>query len=179
MITVEAKAWLVDCRKAKELSYPHVEGAAAGPCASISRPRGRDYLTSPEGTVRKILNKEELNCTNWPVAIASAAHDDDLALMQRIDELFTAGPFLGSGRMTTMPRAEGHAVNRKRIRRLMRKMGVDVLGKRSNQENRSRGHNDGGPLHQIRAPFNCHCGIRARNSFVNHGKSCFVRVNSF
>lgn len=33
-----------------------------------------------------------------------------LALMRRIDELFTAGPFLGSRRMTAMLRAEGHAV---------------------------------------------------------------------
>jgi putative transposase len=38
------------------------------------------------------------------------ANDNDLSLMQRIDELFTAWPFLGLRRMTTMLRAEGHAV---------------------------------------------------------------------
>ena len=43
----------------------------------------------------------------------SAAHDDDdLALMRRIDELFTAWPFLGSRRMTVMLRAQAHAINR-------------------------------------------------------------------
>jgi putative transposase len=32
----------------------------------------------------------------------SAANNNDLALMRRIDELFTAWPFLGSRRMTKM-----------------------------------------------------------------------------
>ena len=49
-------------------------------------------------------------------------------LMRRIDELFTAWPFLGSRRMTAMLRAEGHAVNRKRVQRLMRLMGLAALG---------------------------------------------------
>ncbi|MEY9633450.1 transposase-like protein [Bradyrhizobium japonicum] len=35
------------------------------------------------------------------------ANDNDLALMQRIDELFTAWPFLGSRRMTAMLRLRG------------------------------------------------------------------------
>lgn len=57
-----------------------------------------------------------------------AANDNDLALMRRIDELFLAWPFLGSRRMTAMLRAEGHGVNRKRVRRLMRTMGIAALG---------------------------------------------------
>jgi hypothetical protein len=40
--------------------------------------------------------------------------------MRRIDELFTAWPFLGSRRVTEPLRAEGRSVNRKRVRRLMR-----------------------------------------------------------
>ena len=56
------------------------------------------------------------------------ADDNDLGLMRRLDELFTAWPFLGSWRMTAMLRAEGHAINRKRVRRLMRKMGIAALG---------------------------------------------------
>jgi putative transposase len=58
----------------------------------------------------------------------AAANDNDLVLMRRIDKLFTTWPFLGSRRMTTLLRAEGHAVNRKRIRRLMREMGIAALG---------------------------------------------------
>ena len=56
------------------------------------------------------------------------ANDNDLALMRRIDELFTAWPFLGSRRMAAMLRAEGCVVNRKRAQRLMRRMGIAALG---------------------------------------------------
>src|SRR6267154_2802802 len=54
--------------------------------------------------------------------------DRDLALMRRLDELFTAWPFLGSRRMTALLRAEGYPVNRKRVQRLMRQMGIAALG---------------------------------------------------
>jgi hypothetical protein len=50
---------------------------------------------------------------------SAANDDDDPALLWRIDELFTTWPFLGS-RLMAMLRAEGHAVNRKLVQRLMR-----------------------------------------------------------
>src|SRR5215468_9562267 len=56
------------------------------------------------------------------------ASDDDLALMRRIDELFTAWPFLGSRRMARLLGQDGRAVNRKRVQRLMRLMGIAALG---------------------------------------------------
>jgi putative transposase len=56
------------------------------------------------------------------------ANDNDLALTRRIDELFTAWPFLGSRRLTTLLRSEGHAINRKRVQRPMRQMGIAALG---------------------------------------------------
>jgi putative transposase len=68
------------------------------------------------------------------------ANDDDLALMRRIDELFTAWPFLGSRRMTAMLRAEGNAVNRKRVQRLMRKMGIAALGPKPRTTKPAPGH---------------------------------------
>ncbi len=58
------------------------------------------------------------------------ASDDDLGLMRRIDELFTAWPFLGSPRMARLLTGDGHAVNRKRVQRLMRLMGIAALGQR-------------------------------------------------
>ena len=68
------------------------------------------------------------------------ANDDDLALMRRIDELFTAWPFLGSRRMTAMLKAEGLKVNRKRVQRLMRKMGIAALGPKPNTTKPAPGH---------------------------------------
>jgi putative transposase len=68
------------------------------------------------------------------------ANDNDLALMRRIDELFTAWPFLGSRRMTAMLRADGHDINRKRMRRLMRKMGIAALGPKPRTTKPAPGH---------------------------------------
>src|SRR6202008_3341754 len=56
------------------------------------------------------------------------ANDNDLLLMRRLDELYMDWPFLGSRRMTALLRAEGHRVNRKRVQRLMRRMGIAALG---------------------------------------------------
>jgi putative transposase len=59
---------------------------------------------------------------------ASANDDDDLALMRRIDELFLQFPFLGSRRIAAMLASETAPVNRKRVQRLMRRMGIAALG---------------------------------------------------
>ena len=68
------------------------------------------------------------------------ANDDDLTLLRRIDELFTRWPFLGSRRMTAMLRAEGQAINRKRVQRLMRRMGIAALGPKPWTTKPSPGH---------------------------------------
>jgi putative transposase len=65
------------------------------------------------------------------------ANDDDLALMRRIDELFTRWPFLGSRRMAAMLRAEGQAVNRKHVQRLM---GIAALGPKPRTTKPAPGH---------------------------------------
>jgi putative transposase len=56
--------------------------------------------------------------------------EENLALMRRIDELYTAPPFYGSRKMTTVLRREGWAINRKRVRRLLRLMGLQSLAPR-------------------------------------------------
>jgi putative transposase len=65
---------------------------------------------------------------------------DDLALMRRLDELFTTWPFLGSRRMTAMLRAEGRTINRKRVQRLMRTMGIAALGPKPRTTRPAPGH---------------------------------------
>ena len=69
-----------------------------------------------------------------------AASDDDLLLMRRIDELFTRWPFLGSRRMAAMLRAEGVVINRKRVQRLMRRMGIAALGPKPRTTRPAPGH---------------------------------------
>ena len=70
----------------------------------------------------------------------AAANDNDLALMRRIDELFTAWPFLGSRRMAKMLQGEDRVINRKRVRRLMRKMGIAALGPKPRTSKPAPGH---------------------------------------
>jgi putative transposase len=68
------------------------------------------------------------------------ASDDDLELMRRIDELFTRWPFLGSRRMTAMLQAESTRINRKRVQRLMRRMGIAALGPKPRTTKPGPGH---------------------------------------
>jgi putative transposase len=69
-----------------------------------------------------------------------AANDNDLAMMRRLDELFVAHPFLGSRRMAAMLRAEGRPINRKRVQRLMRLMGIVALGPKPRTTKPAPGH---------------------------------------
>lgn len=53
--------------------------------------------------------------------------EDELALMKEIDRLFTKWPFYGSRKILLELRNAGHAVNRKRVQRLMQLMGLQAL----------------------------------------------------
>jgi putative transposase len=68
------------------------------------------------------------------------ANDDDLMLMRQIDELFMAWPFLGSRRITTLLRGDCWRVNRKRVQRLMRRMGIVALGPKPRTTKPAPGH---------------------------------------
>jgi putative transposase len=52
---------------------------------------------------------------------------ENLRLMRRIDEQYTARPFYGSRRMTRWLIEQGEEVNRKRVQRLMRTMGLEAI----------------------------------------------------
>ena len=47
--------------------------------------------------------------------------------MRLLDAQYTATPFYGTRRMTAWLRSQGYAVNRKRVTRLMRQMGMEAL----------------------------------------------------
>ena len=53
--------------------------------------------------------------------------ESDLTLMRRMDELHLEHPFAGSRMLRDMLRRDGQGVGRKRITRLMRKMGIEAL----------------------------------------------------
>lgn len=51
----------------------------------------------------------------------------NLQLMRLLDEQFTKTPFYGARKMRAWLRTQGHGVNRKRISRLMRRMGLEAI----------------------------------------------------
>ena len=55
-----------------------------------------------------------------------------LTLMRLIDEQYTRTPFYGSRKMTAFLNRDGHCVNRKRVQRLMRQMGIEAIYPRRN-----------------------------------------------
>jgi putative transposase len=52
---------------------------------------------------------------------------EDLQLMRKIDEVYLANPVFGSRQMARWLRRQGYLVNRKRVQRLMRLMGLEAI----------------------------------------------------
>jgi putative transposase len=65
---------------------------------------------------------------------------DDLAMMRLIDELHLKWPFYGSRRMVFELNQAGHGINRKRVQRLMRVMGIEALVPRPGTSKAAPGH---------------------------------------
>ena len=68
------------------------------------------------------------------------ASEADLNLMRRLDEMHLKRPFYGSRRLTGWLRDEGHDINRKRVQRLMRKMGIAAIYPKKNTSQPGQGH---------------------------------------
>src|SRR5262249_5674314 len=66
--------------------------------------------------------------------------DEDLAVMRRLDEQYLVTPFYGARRMVAVLRRDGFVVNRKRIRRLMRVMGIEAIYQKPNTSRRHPEH---------------------------------------
>jgi putative transposase len=64
----------------------------------------------------------------------------DLAFMRQIDEVYLAHPEFGSRQMARWFRRQGYGVNRKRVRRLMRWMGLEAIYQKPNLSRRHPEH---------------------------------------
>jgi putative transposase len=80
----------------------------------------------PQLSVRRQCELLGLNRSSlyYEPAAETAAN---LRLMRLIDQEYTAHPFLGSRRLTKWLREQGEIVNRKRLQRLMRVMGLEAI----------------------------------------------------
>ena len=66
--------------------------------------------------------------------------EEDLALMKLVDGQYLATPFYGARKMAAWLRCRGYQVNRKRIRRLMRMMGLRAIYRRPRTSTPAQGH---------------------------------------
>lgn len=86
-------------------------------------------LVQPEDSELSMRRQCELLAVNRstlyyePVKVSA----EETALMKAIDRIFTKWPFYGSRRIAFELRQLGHKVNRKRVQRLMRIMGIQAL----------------------------------------------------
>lgn len=82
--------------------------------------------TQDELSVRaqcQLLELDRSGLYYQPVGLDAA----EIALCHRLDELYTAHPFYGVRKMTEALRREGQQINPKRVRRLLRQMGLEAL----------------------------------------------------
>ncbi|WP_375347568.1 IS3 family transposase [Burkholderia pseudomallei] len=66
--------------------------------------------------------------------------ETDLLLMRRIDEVHMEFPFAGARMLARLLRREGHEVGRRRVRTLMKRMGVEALYCKPNTSRRNAQH---------------------------------------
>ena len=67
-------------------------------------------------------------------------NQENLRLMQLIDRQYTRAPFYGSRRLTAWLQAQGYRVNRKRVARLMRIMGIEAVYAKPKLSQPGEGH---------------------------------------
>jgi len=90
-------------------------------------------------SIRRQCELLEMNRASWyyePVPESAA----NLAWMRRLDEQYLATPFFGSRQMTAWFQRQGFAVNRKRVQRLMRLMGLEAIYPKPRTTQRGAGH---------------------------------------
>ena len=84
----------------------------------------------------QLLGLKRSSLYDEPVPAAA----EDLRRMRRIDEPYTACPFFGSRERTAWLQRQGEAVNRKRVRRRRRRLGLEALYPKPRLSAAGRGH---------------------------------------
>jgi putative transposase len=93
----------------------------------------------PELSVRRQCELLGLNRSSLYYAPAGET-PANLRLMRLIDAQYTACPFYGSRRLTAWLVRQGEAVNRKRVQRLLRLMGLEAIHPKPRTSVAGRGH---------------------------------------
>jgi len=107
-------------------------------CSSIENRRA---LVKPDCELSIVRQCELLGLNRSGLYYRPAGESKlNLELMRLIDEQYTKTPFYGSRRMTAWLERQGHAVNRKRVQRLMRLMGIEAIYPKPSTSNPKEEH---------------------------------------
>jgi len=97
---------------------------------SVEQKRALIEPAHPHLSVRRqcqLLDLHRSTLYYQPVYGAGEEEALNLELLRRLDEQYTATPFYGVRRMTAWLRTQGYPVNPKRVRRLLRQMGLEAI----------------------------------------------------
>src|SRR5947209_50934 len=94
--------------------------------ASVEAKRALVEISHPQLSICRQCELLSLSRSSFYYEPATESKEN-LALMNLIDQRYTDKPFYGSRKMTIWLRALGHEVNRKRVQRLMRLMGLQAI----------------------------------------------------
>ena len=113
----------------------------SGPRESMSRERRREMVDREHPALSTLRQCALMGISRSSVYYRPRAPSQkDLALMKQIDQQYLATPFYGSRRMKVWLDRQGHRVNRKRIQRLMRAMGLQAIYRRPRTSQPGLGH---------------------------------------
>jgi len=92
---------------------------------------------NPEITVKRQAELLSINRTGvYRPAREQRECEENVQFMHRIDEIYMKHPYFGYRRMTRFLRDQGFEINRKRVRRLMRVMGLEAVYPKPNLSKR-------------------------------------------
>src|SRR5215831_8055920 len=80
------------------------------------------------------------DCAQQLLLPAAAVPEQELDLLKRLDRIFTHDPFYGSRRLQVALLREGISIGRRRVRRLMRKLGLWAVRPKRNTSKRHPEH---------------------------------------
>ena len=107
----------------------------------MSRHERRDMIDRGYAELSVVRQCELLDISRSSVYYnAVQASEYELGLMGLIDRQYLQTPFYGSRKMTASLRRQGHHVNRKRVQRLMRRMGIEAIYRRPRTSRPDSGH---------------------------------------
>ena len=97
----------------------------------MSRPERRVMIDRGHRELSVVRQCELLDISRSSVYYSPVqASEYELELMGLIDKQYLLTPFYGSRKMAAWLRGQGHQVNRKRVQRLMRRMGMEAIYRR-------------------------------------------------